>query len=105
MPVTGRIALIALWVALSAEPVHATPERAALPDGPAVQLSDVPAAAIAAARTELEAKPTGAKSVSFEGQPAYLIEATNRYDKHLGVVVSAAGKVLIPVNIWDADDD
>ena len=99
-----QIAAITLCAALMVGPALAA-EEGAWPDGNAVQLSDVPAAALTAARKELEAKPTAAKTVTFEGQPAYLIEGTNRYDKHLAVVVAANGQILKPVNIWDADDD
>jgi hypothetical protein len=70
-----------------------------------VTLSDVPQSALAAARTELKAKPEGPKIRMFEGQAAFEVEGTNRYSKHLSVVVSADGKILKPVNIWDADDD
>lgn len=41
----------------------------------------------------------------FEGQSAYELEGTNKYDKHLTVVVAADGTILKPVNIWDSDDD
>jgi hypothetical protein len=74
-------------------------------DGKSVTLSEVPQPALAAARKELEAKPERAKIRLFGGQTAFEVEGTNRYAKHLSVVVSAEGKILKPVNIWDADDD
>jgi uncharacterized protein YcgI (DUF1989 family) len=72
---------------------------------PQLQLADVPKAALNAAQKALETKPTEAETVEFEGQSAYKISGTNRYDKHVFAVVSKDGKVLVPVNIWKADDD
>jgi hypothetical protein len=88
------------WASPSIAQTPATPK-----DGTQIQLSEVPKAALAAARKELEAKPTGAKATTFEGQPAYEIEGTNKYDKHLSTVIAPDGKVLVGVNIWEADDD
>ena len=102
---TRRLAQ-AMGVALLSVSANAAGERGAPPqDEKPVQLAEVPPAVLAAARKELGAKPTSARTVSFEGQLAYLLEATNRYDKHLTVVVAADGTILKPVNIWDADDD
>jgi hypothetical protein len=72
---------------------------------PQPQLADIPKAVLSAARKALEAKPTEAETVEFEGQSAYKISGTNRYDKHVFAVLSKDGKVLVPVNIWEADDD
>jgi uncharacterized protein YpmB len=81
-------------------------------DGPApstqeqtIKVSDVPPEIVSIARNELGAKPTDAKAIMFEGQAAYELQGINKYDKHLIVVVGRDGKVLLPVNIWKADDD
>ena len=75
------------------------------PEGNQVRLTDVPSRVLAVARKALEAKPTAARTRTFEGQPAYEIDGTNKYDKHLIVVLGADGKILRPVSIWQADDD
>ena len=100
-----RIAIAILFIASLGKPIHAASEIPRPPDGKPIQLADLPARALSAAQSELMAEPSGAKAVSFEGQPAYLVEGTNKYDKHLWVVVASDGRILIPVNIWDADDD
>ncbi len=101
-----RAVLLALGlVCLAPQMSMASEKGAELPEGKPIALVDVPAPALSAARKELETNPSAAKTVSFEGQPAYLLEGINRYDKHVVVVVGAEGKVLKPVNIWDADDD
>ena len=106
MPVAGLMRLIVLGALLLSEPLSAAERNdTPLPEGTVVPLSAVPPAVLSTARKQLEAKPTSAKTVSFEGRAAYLLEGTNKYDKHLVVVVAADGTVLKPVNIWEADDD
>jgi hypothetical protein len=70
-----------------------------------LKVSDVPPEIVSIARKELGTRPTDAKAVIFEGQTAYELQGTNRYYKHLTVVVSRDGKILKPVSIWEADDD
>jgi hypothetical protein len=99
-PVAAIIGAVLAWASPS---IAQTP--AAAKDGTQIQLSDVPKAALAAARKEPEAKPTAAKTTTFEGQPAFESEGTNKYDKHLSTVIAPDGKVLVGVNIWEADED
>lgn len=102
----ARKSVMAVGAVLLSMPLYAADRSdASLPEGTIVSLSTVPASVLSIARDQLETKPTSAKSVSFEGRSAYLLEGTNRYDKHLAVVVAPDGTVLKPVSIWEADDD
>jgi hypothetical protein len=59
-----------------------------------IQLSEVPQAAMDAARKALGTSPTEAKIISGTTPQEYELEARNKSGKEIGVNVSADGKVL-----------